>query len=159
MIEKKNEAGDLVRLFKENVAPKIPGGVALVTYQRMAQLIHHATSNKSGFVIQARTRQGHLLSSAFFIRYRDSLIYVFSATNPGGKKTHANTLLLDHVIREHAGKGLILDFKGSDEPGIADFYRSFGGAEEIFHVIKYGSWSFRNYLKVRKFLGKKEQNR
>ena len=151
-IKKSQQEGELIRLFQKYVAPNIRGGVAPLTYQRMTRLIQHSIANETGFVLQVEDPDHHLLSSAFFIRHKNKLIYVFSATNPAGKAIQANTFLLDQVIREHAGKKLVLDFKGSDEPGIADFYRGFGGIQEPFTVIKYESRLFRSYLKIRKLV-------
>ncbi|MCG8388444.1 MAG: hypothetical protein MJA30_23035 [Cytophagales bacterium] len=151
-IKESQQEKELVQLFQKYVAPHITGGVTPLTYSRMTQLIQYSISNKTGFILHVEDQDHHLLSAAFFIKHKHKLIYVFSATNPAGKAAQANTFLLDHAIREHAGKELVLDFKGSDEPGIADFYRGFGGIQEPFTVIKYESRLFQNYLKIRKLM-------
>jgi hypothetical protein len=51
----------------------------------------------------------------------------------------ANHFLLDAIINEFAGKNIVLDFVGSDIPGIAHFYKNFG-----FHNQPYFFYKFKN---------------
>ncbi len=52
----------------------------------------------------------------------------------------AHALLLDYVIHEAHGRGHAFDFEGSMQPGIANFFQSFGATPEP-------------YLQIRKFSG------
>jgi hypothetical protein len=40
------------------------------------------------------------------------------------------------LIKEFAGQPIILDFEGSDIPGIAQFNKSFGAEKEFYFKIK-----------------------
>jgi len=46
------------------------------------------------------------------------------------------TLLLDTVIQEFAESTLVLDFEGSNEPGLARFYQGFGSQEVIYYRLE-----------------------
>jgi hypothetical protein len=48
----------------------------------------------------------------------------------------ANHFLFDQLIREFAGQDLILDFEGSDLPGVARFYQKFGPQNQPFSFWK-----------------------
>lgn len=58
------------------------------------------------------------------------------ATNEGGASGHA--LLLDHAIMQASEKGIAFDFEGSMNPGIANFFQSFGAKPEPY-------WQIRKY--------------
>ena len=54
-----------------------------------------------------------------------------------GRGMKANHFLIDRLIHEFAGTGLILDFEGSDVEGISHFYRNFGGVDQPYFFMKY----------------------
>ncbi|MFN2457689.1 MAG: GNAT family N-acetyltransferase [Chitinophagaceae bacterium] len=80
---------------------------------------------------------GKLLASCvfFFSHYR--AYYVLAGNHPEGRKISASTLLIDAFIKDYAGQNLLLDFEGSDVPGIAFFFRNFGSTNEKYTSIKY----------------------
>jgi len=75
----------------------------------------------------------------------DRMHLLQSTVLPAGRQTEANHALLDHLIREFAGKPLILDFEGSDLPGIAHFYRNFGASDQpyFFYRLNRLPWPLR----------------
>jgi hypothetical protein len=40
--------------------------------------------------------------------------------------------LMDNVVVEHAGSGLVLDFAGGNDPQLARFYSGFGAERELY---------------------------
>jgi hypothetical protein len=85
----------------------------------------------------ATDAQQQLLASALLFRDADRLYLLQSTTLPDGRKKEANHFLLDQLVREWAGSGLILDFEGSDQPGIAHFYANFGGRDQPYFFYRY----------------------
>lgn len=79
---------------------------------------------------------GQLLSSAIFFLYNNRAYYILVGNHPDGKAVGASHALIDSFIRDHAGKKMILDFEGSDIPGLALFYKSFGATPENYPAIK-----------------------
>ena len=51
----------------------------------------------------------------------------------------ANHFLLDAIIKEFAGKNIVLDFVGSDIPGIAHFYKNFGPTISLISFIDFNN--------------------
>jgi len=66
--------------------------------------------------------------------------YLAGGRNGDDQGASAHALLLDHVIHEAQTRGLAFDFEGSMNPGIANFFQSFGAKPE-------------SYLQIRKFRG------
>jgi ribosomal protein S18 len=68
-----------------------------------------------------------------------------STTMPAGRQVEANHFLLDGLVKEWAGNSLLLDFEGSDLPGIAHFYRNFGSRDQPYFFYRYNNlpWPLR----------------
>jgi len=76
------------------------------------------------------------LCSAVFLRDNRRFYLLHSTTLPAGRTTEANHFLLDQFIREWAGSPMILDFEGSDHPGIAHFYANFGAIDQPYFFYR-----------------------
>jgi hypothetical protein len=79
---------------------------------------------------------------------------IFSASDKLGKKYSAVFLLIDRFIEDHAGKNLILDFAGSNIPGIAYRNKGFGAEEKNYFTIYINNlpWIYNFILKlIKKF--------
>lgn len=86
---------------------------------------------------------GQIVAGAFFIHYKNRLIYLLPASSPTGKKVGASTFLLDQICRKEAGKKLILDLEGSSLSGVARFYQSLGAQSETYGLLahyRYPLW-------------------
>ena len=53
---------------------------------------------------------------------------MFSGNSILGRETQAMTFLIDAVVREFAGRSLVLDFEGSDNENLSRYYSGFGSA-------------------------------
>jgi hypothetical protein len=80
--------------------------------------------------------QKQSLCSAVFLKDTHRFYLIHSTTLPAGRLTEANHFLLDQFIREWAGSPMILDFEGSDQPGIAHFYSNFGGIDQPYFFYR-----------------------
>jgi hypothetical protein len=100
------------------------------------------TRSSSGIIVRAvYAGSNELMAVALLavsnIPGKQRMHLLMSTTLPAGKKTAANHFLLDSLIREFAGQDLILDFEGSDIPGIASFYQNFGSIDQPYHFFRY----------------------
>ena len=82
------------------------------------------------------TEEKDWLSVVLLFKKKNRIYLIESTTSKKGRQMQANHFLLDAVIREFAGKDLILDFVGSDIPGIAHFYKNFGSVEQPYFFYK-----------------------
>jgi len=94
-------------------------------YQLLARLYAQARLAGVGHVWEVR-QNSELLAAAFLLEEPTRTVFLFGASSEAGKKQNAMALLLDQAIRRHAGTPRIFDFEGSEVPGVAKFYGSFG---------------------------------
>jgi hypothetical protein len=80
---------------------------------------------------------GQLLSSCVFFLWQHRAYYILAGNHPDSRLTGASHALINAFIKEHAETKMVLDFEGSDIPGLALFYSGFGSAEEKYLAIKY----------------------
>lgn len=117
----------LVSLFRSNRGA-ILNHITESHYTRLVALMHRAIYHRTAFV-KGCFSSNTLLAGAFFIHYRNRLIFLFSALSEEGKKQGAMFQLIDHVISQFSGQAVIFDFEGSNDPNLTRFYKSFGAKE------------------------------
>ena len=87
-------------------------------------------------------KDDELLSVAFFAFYKDTFYYLSGAGSPKGKQMLASHFLFDNFIKENAGKAYFLDFEGSEIPGVAQFFRGWGGKIIPYYSLKINNLPF-----------------
>lgn len=95
-----------------------------------------AQGNGEALVRAVFAEDGQLLSVAMLLQKRNKIYLLQSTTFPAGRKIEANYFLIDNIIKEFSGKDFILDFEGSDIPGIAHFYRIFGSINQPYFYYR-----------------------
>jgi len=134
-------------LFRQQYSHRLPHlspkeydrfGALCSTLQEKGQLLLRAITDSSGA----------LLATALLPRDNSRLYLLQSSVTAAGRQAGANHFLLDRLICEWAGQPLMLDFEGSEQPGIAHFYRNFGAQDQpyYFHRNNRLPWPLR-YLK------------
>jgi len=100
-----------------------------VLIQRIAyESIHRGT----GEIWGAYDEYNQLTAGILWVRSHAKAIFLFSAVSSEGKKLNAMPWLIDAFIKENAGKPVTLDFEGSNNPGLARFYSSFGAKKVVY---------------------------
>lgn len=108
-------------------------------FRKLYQELHARDMTKTYGVYSA---QGELLSSCiFFLSHRRSY-YILVGNDPASKSTGASHALIDAFIKDHAGREMVLDFEGSDIPGLALYYSAFGGKQEKYFSLKWNRLPF-----------------
>jgi len=125
---RKAEADELITLFKEGFGKK-EGILKFSHYEILRKLILHCQKNSFGVILGAYAPEECLSAAAFFLYDCDRMYYLFAASGKDARENGAMFLLLDHAIKEHAGKALTLDFEGGNDPNLGRFYKSFGAME------------------------------
>jgi hypothetical protein len=116
-----------------------------VTDDDYARFERLCLSVRKNAVIRAVKNKDRLLSAALLLQYRNRLYLLASVTWPEGREQEANHFLLDRLISEFSGSNRVLDFEGSDLPGVAHFYRNFGGTDQPYFFYRYNKlpWYIR----------------
>lgn len=80
---------------------------------------------------------GELVAGAYFVQYYNRLLYLkgfrkFNPENDGGM-----FLLFDSIIKENCGYENILDFGGSNDSNVRQFFKGFGAEDSVYlHLEK-----------------------
>lgn len=112
-------------------------------YRHFSDLCEDLSRRKMIIVRQVTEKNsGRLLASSIFFKDGKRLYNIMSATLPDGREKLANPYLLDQLIREFSGEKTILDFEGSQIPGIAEFYRKFGAVSEPYPFFQFNHLPF-----------------
>lgn len=112
--------GRTVKSFSEN------------DYNVLKHLIYAGMHKGMVHTYSAYTAENNFCAGAVFYRSHKKVVFLFSAITDTGKASSAMFSIVDHYIKEHAGKELILDFEGSNNPDLARFYSGFGSKECVF---------------------------
>ena len=143
----------LIDWFQRFHAQNIAGGVAPEAY-RILEKLFIETEKRGLSTLWYAVKNGQLEAGAWFVTYKNRVIYLFNAATPIGRQGNARTFLLDSFFRENAGATLTFDFESPEVPAIADFYESFGAKEEPYVSLSYNrlpawanaAWRWKNRL-------------
>jgi hypothetical protein len=119
---------ELITIFKENKGKELKH-LTNYHYDLLRRLINVMVYKNTASVIGAYDETNSLCAGAFFVFSNRKAIFYFSATNDTAKETGAMPLVIDYFIQKHAHSHITLDFEGSNDPGLARFYKSFGATQ------------------------------
>lgn len=131
-----SEYKQAISYYKEYYAPRMPQ-VTLQDYDRFELLATEAASKGKLFCRQVLDKQDELLAIALFLQDERRLYNIMNTTTPKGRKAEANHFLVDQLIREFSETSRLLDFEGSDLPGVKAFYSNFGSINQEFFMVRY----------------------
>lgn len=104
-------------------------------YQALQKVISYTFYNQLGEIYGAWDASNNLIAAAFFLNFNHKSIYLAASSTPEGMEQSAMSLLIDTYIQNNAGKSIILDFEGSNIPGIARFYAGFGALPQHYFSV------------------------
>jgi len=82
-------------------------------------LLSFAEKNPDSVINRVAWWKDEMVSSVLLLKDQRRIYLLVSVTTERGQQMEANRFLMDQLIREFAGSSLILDFEGSDLPGVA----------------------------------------
>ncbi|WP_026463974.1 hypothetical protein [Adhaeribacter aquaticus] len=132
------EIDPLIRLFKDEVANKINGGVSENAYVILKQVYKVLEEKGMGDVYYTYNQFDELDSGGLFINYANKIIYLFSAASKSGRKNNGRTLIIDKIAKEYSDQNYVLDFESHPtETAINHVYKGFGSKESPYFQIRY----------------------
>ncbi|MBK7800405.1 MAG: hypothetical protein IPJ53_14990 [Saprospiraceae bacterium] len=105
---------------------------------RFKRLLNWLISNGSGWLLGVRSADHELLCIGVFTDDGSRISYLISFNSEAGKKQKAMYALFDQLIKKYSATHKILDFEGSDIPGVRRFFEGFGPARIPYYEH---SWS------------------
>ena len=130
------EPSAIIELFRKNRGKDIKHW-GDNEYERLLSLVETAKNHEKCLVLGVQNTDNQLIAGAFFMMSHNKIVFLFSGADESNKESHALTFLIDYVIEKHSGSNLIFDFEGSDNDGLARFYKGFGGQEKYYSGLKF----------------------
>jgi len=129
---------ELITLFRENKGLELKH-LGEKQYNLILQIANGSLIKGTGEIWGAYDELNQLSAGVLWVKSHGKAIFLFSAVSGKGKQLNAMPWLIDLFIRENAGKPLTLDFEGSNHPGLARFYSSFGAKKTEYQRYRYNS--------------------
>lgn len=101
--------------------------------------IEFLLTNTDNYIVREIYLEDELQSSLLALIDNRRIYLLFLSITSSGKKTKANHVLIDQLISEFAGKEYLLDFEGSEIPGVAYFYKNFGAISQPYFEIHWNN--------------------
>ena len=130
------EPSAIIELFRKNRGKDIKHW-GDNEYERLLNLVETAKNHEKCLVLGVQNTDNQPIAGAFFMISHKKIVFLFSGADEANKENHGLTFLLDHVIEKYSGTNNILDFEGSDNDGLARFYKGFGGEEKKYQEFKF----------------------
>lgn len=116
-----------------------PGGRILAEKSKLLVLrsLMDNMQNKSALkIIGANDDEGNTLAAVLFGYSHNNWTYLAPVNTEDGKRKRALFAIINHLIKNRSGRDEILDFEGSDIPGLAQFYSGFGSNKLIYNEFR-----------------------
>jgi hypothetical protein len=126
---------EIINLFRQNKGRRIHH-LKDENYIILKRLIYTAIHRGMAQVYGVYNTNNELCAGAFFLLGNRKLTFLFSGLSEEGRGLNASAYLIDQVIQMSQSKHLTFDFEGSNEPGLARFYKSFGSKEINYYILK-----------------------
>lgn len=82
-------------------------------------------------------KNGALTAAVMTIETCNRIVYLAPVSNAAGKEDCAMFVIIDNLIRQNAGTMKVLDFEGSQIPGVRRFYEGFGAQLEPYYLVEH----------------------
>jgi hypothetical protein len=121
------------------------------TFFILRKLMEHTINNETGHINLAMNPDGEITAGVFYLTHQDRCYYLNAFSTETGMNTSSAFAIVDQIVREYAGTGVILDFEGSEIDGIDRFYRGFGASENFYYHLTF-SMLPELLMKIKKIL-------
>jgi hypothetical protein len=140
-IEKSTEPGETISMFQKNKGHLYPN-IKSRNYKTLQKLMKSLMAKNMAEIWYVKDKDGIVMSGAFFLMFEGRIIFLFSGRKEEAKDNKAMFFLFDRIIADYSGKNIVLDCAGSNDPGVARFYDSFGAELKKYQQIKRNSLPF-----------------
>jgi hypothetical protein len=129
---------DVIALYRKTYGQK----AATTDADYSAMLAYAGEAGRTGNLVSCGVENketGALFFAAMFFVYEKRIYYLLGAPTQSGRAARAGYFMIDSIIRRYAGGEMMLDFEGSDIPGVAAFYQKFSPQTEIYYHLHYNA--------------------
>ncbi len=132
-----NNPFETIELYKELYNSRM-GKLSVKDYNQFGKLCKYLQKNNRVVIRQVYdNEENELLASVLLLKDDHRIYNIISCIKPKGKKLLANYFLYNEVIKEFSEEDIILDFEGSDIPGVSYFYNKFTDNNQQYSFLKF----------------------
>jgi lipid II:glycine glycyltransferase (peptidoglycan interpeptide bridge formation enzyme) len=133
-LNKNFEWNNIMHLFAENKGRDLQ--ISEYWKKRMTSIAHALYHKGIGKSISLFNSHNQCVAGIFYVYFEQRIYFLFSGSGEEAKNSGAMHYLVDMLIQQYAGGNGILDFEGSNNEGLARFYKSFGAVEQNYPMLK-----------------------
>ncbi|GAB5552375.1 MAG: hypothetical protein Sapg2KO_19660 [Saprospiraceae bacterium] len=133
-LESSEDVNGLIQFYQKELAGKV--GLTSDRCQRLALLFSTLLDKNMAEIYVVKTPNQQICCQGLFLKTKHRIINLFGASNDLGRKLFAMHFLLAKVLERHANQAINFDFEGSEIPGVANFFKSFGPQSAPFLEYK-----------------------
>ena len=111
-------------------------GVKSEDYLALEGLMEVAYKRGKLFSKGVFSKSGELLACGSYLMQKGRIIFLIGTSSASGRETGAMHYLMDSMIFQFSNHKMLFDFEGSEIPGIARFYKSFGSIKTHYFRLK-----------------------
>lgn len=139
----------LIGIFRETKGESL--GLQEGFYRNMKKAMYQCLHRGVGKTWTVYGPHNSVCAGAFFVETEKRHTLLFTALTAEGKKLGAMYYLINEYLIYQSAKPKIFDFEGSNNPGVANFYSSFGAEKVHYPALVYNNlpWPL-SWLKSRK---------
>jgi lipid II:glycine glycyltransferase (peptidoglycan interpeptide bridge formation enzyme) len=105
-------------------------------YELLEQLLFEMERRNNLITLATCDQHNKILSSCAFVKANNRIYYVLGSVNAAGKEKRSMYLIFHHLITKFNEQNILLDFEGSEKPGIARFFKGFGAVKRSYkHLV------------------------
>ena len=132
--KKSVQYNDAIELYQRSYGSRF--NISSREYVQFKSLCAYYLEHKR-LLVREVYEENELMAVALLLKDKNRLYNIISCITSKGKRLLANYFLYNELIREFATKDMVLDFEGSDLPGVAFFYRKFTNVNQQYPFIRY----------------------
>lgn len=133
-LEGMDSSRDFVSFFKHQKGEELKGFSSKV-WSRLLDLLEQ-TQQHELLSIYSVKEKNEVIAAGAFISFKGTCFFLKGTATPEAKKQGAMYFLLDEVIAKIESTHHNLDFVGSNNEAIAQFYRKFGAIDMPYGILK-----------------------
>ncbi|SER00755.1 hypothetical protein [Neolewinella agarilytica] len=123
----KISAEDFIRFYLDTLGEKISMSYKNQGVVHSLLLADRKYGEGACYALKAED-SGEMLGALFLAKNGSRIVNLMAASTKEGYKQNAMAVIIDSIIREYASRDILLDFEGSDIPGVASFFSGFGAS-------------------------------
>jgi hypothetical protein len=132
------QSGNYSALLTDFIRNNSKNKSSIAFYQK---LFKSPESLKPTWWFASHSKHKEFLAGIFSLELGNRLYILFTHVTQLGKEKNALFFLIDQIIQQKANQDFYIDFEGSNEPGLARFYKGFGSHNEPY--LHYSASKFR----------------